>query len=176
MSKGARTLSVFPLLLLFAGGNAFAQDWGQVGMHGSIIEAACAIDTVSRDQAIQMEVLPISKVIRDEVGFFQPFTVKLVNCSLSRIGAGLSAWRHFQITFDGRADSGFFGVEGSAEGVALLIVDSLGNVAVPGRPLPLGELVSEEKVLNYSMRLIGNKQILRAGDYYSAIRFKMDYY
>lgn len=176
MFRCARILFVFPSLLLLAGGNSFAQGWGQVGMYGSIIEAACAIHTVSRDQAIQMEVLPISQVIREDVGFSQPFTVKLVNCSLSRLGAGLSAWRHFQITFDGRADSGFFGVEGSAKGVALLIADSFGNVAVPGKPLPLGELVSGEKVLNYSMRLVGNKRVLRAGGYYSTVRFKMDYY
>lgn len=176
MSRSARNIFVFSLLLLLVGGNVSAQGRGRVGMHGSIIETACAIDTASRDQAIQMAVMPISQIIREGVGFSQPFTVKLVNCSLSRLGAGLSAWRHFQITFDGRADSGFFGVEGSAQGVALLIADGLGNTAVPGEPLPLGELVPGNKVLSYSLRLVGNKKVLRAGDYYSTIRFKMDYY
>ncbi|WP_206430662.1 fimbrial protein [Pseudomonas chlororaphis] len=169
-------MSVFPLVSLLVGAEAFAQDVGRVDMRGSIIETACAIDMSSRDQAIEMATMPVSQIIRDGYGVDRSFTVRLVNCVLPRLGSGLAAQRQFQTTFDGRADGSFFGVDGNARGVALMIADSRGNVAAPGAPLPLEELVSGDKVLNYSMRLMGNKQVLRSGDYYSTIRFKMEYY
>lgn len=178
MPGSARNVFIFLLLLLLVGSKAFAQGWGRVGMRGAIIETACAIDTMSRDQAIQMGLMPVNQVIRDGVGLSRPFVVKLVNCSLSRSGSGsgVSAGRHFQVTFDGPVDGDFFGVAGDAQGVALRIADGFGHVAVPGKPLPLGALGPRDKVLNYSMRLVGNKRELRVGDYYSTIRFKMDYY
>lgn len=176
MSRSARYVSIFPLMFLFAGTEVLAQDIGRVDVRGSIIETACAIDTLSRDQSIEMATMPVSRIVRDGYGIDQPFTVRLVNCVLPRLGSESAAWRQFQATFDGRADSGFFGVDGSARGVALMIADSRGNIAAPGAPLPLGELVPEDKVLSYSMRLVGNSQTLRAGDYYSTIKFKIDYY
>ncbi len=176
MSRSARYVSVFPLVLLLVGAETFAQGTGRVDMRGSVIETACAIDTSSRDQTIEMATMPVSQIIRDGHGVDQPFAVRLVNCVLPRLGSGLTAWRQFQATFDGRADRGFFSVDGNARGVALMIADSRGNIAAPGTPLPLAELVSGDKVLNYSMRLVGNNRALRSGDYYSTIRFKIDYY
>ncbi|WP_414891526.1 fimbrial protein [Pseudomonas serboccidentalis] len=176
MFRGARYVSLSSLVLFFLGGEALAQGVGRVDMRGSIVETACAIDTLSRDQTIDMATMPLSQIIRDGSGVGRPFSVRLVNCVLPRLGSGLAVWRQFQATFDGRADSGFFGVDGNARGVALMIADSYGSIAVPGAPLPLAELVSGDKVLNYSMRLVGNNQALRSGDYYSTIRFKIDYY
>lgn len=42
--------------------------------------------------------------------------------------------------------------------------------------MSLEHTLTEDYRLNYSMQLVANNQVLRAGDYRSAIRFKLDYY
>ncbi|WP_413507996.1 fimbrial protein [Serratia proteamaculans] len=155
---------------------AHSAGWGRVNMQGAVIETACAIDINSRDQTIDMSVLPLSQIIRDGQGTSRPFTINLVNCVLARIDKRLPDWQRFQVTFDGREDNGLFSVEGEAQGVALQIADNAGNIASPGEPLPAVAMSEGARQLNYSLRLMGNKQALRAGDYTSTIRFKMDYY
>ncbi|OCJ45507.1 pilin [Serratia sp. 14-2641] len=149
---------------------------GQVNMIGAIIETACAIDTLSSDQTINIGTLPVDQIARDGHGLRQPFSIRLVNCVLTRQNTSLSDWRHFQITFDGQVDAGLFGVEGSAKGVALQLADSQGNIAIPGAPLPVGEIAAKEMLLNYSLRLVRNHQLLRSGEYTSTVKFKMDYH
>jgi type 1 fimbria pilin len=179
MSRKAVGYSLFLLLSLCSVSQASAKDpqgWGRVNMVGAIMETACAIDTNSRDQAINMGVVPISQIARDGQGLTRPFSIRLVNCILTRNDKTLPGWRHFQITFDGHADAGLFSVSGAAKGVALQIADVQGNIATPGAPLPFGELRPSEMQLNYSLRLVSNRQVLRAGEYNSTVKFKMDYY
>ncbi|MBU9828521.1 type 1 fimbrial protein [Rahnella sp. FC061912-K] len=153
-----------------------SQGWGQVNMVGAIIETACAIDTFSRDQTINMGSLPISYIARDGQGLIKPFSIRLVNCVLARQDTSLPDFRHFQISFDGSADAGLFGIDGAAKGVSLQLTDSQGNIAMPGVPLPAGQISAKEMLLNYSLRLVSNHQLLRAGEYTSTVKFKLDYY
>jgi len=153
-----------------------SQGWGRVNMQGSIIDTACAIAAGSREQTIDMDTVPIGDIIRDGQGTSRPFSVELINCELSRPDAKLPDWRHFQVTFDGDADGGLFGVSGEAKGVALEISDNSGNKASPGEPLPLGEIIPGTMKLDYTMKLVSNSQKLKAGAYASAVRFKLDYY
>lgn len=150
--------------------------WGRVNMEGAILDTACAIEAGSRDQSIDMSTLPINQIIRDGQGAAKPFTIRLVNCVLSRPTAGLPDWQRFQVTFDGDGRNGLFQVQGRARGVALQITDARGNIALPGEPLPPNEVTPGDMDLNYSLRLVGNQTVLRAGEYYSAVRFKLDYY
>ncbi|WP_455812647.1 fimbrial protein [Pseudomonas graminis] len=156
--------------------SAPSQGFGRVNMAGAIIEAACAIGMLSRDQTINMGTVPINQISRNGEGLTYPFTIQLVNCVLARHDKNLPDWRHFQITFDGSADADLFGVAGDAKGVALKIADSQGNIATPGVPLPRGEITPKEMQLNYSLQLVSNKQNLYAGEYSSTVKFKMDYY
>lgn len=158
--------------LLFAAN----QGSGEVSVQGRIIASACAIDTESRDQTINMGNIPISRVIRDGQGESHPFSIKLINCVLEKALSDKTAWRYFEITFDGDNDSGFFGLAGKAKGIALQISDAQGQVAAPGIPLIKHEIEPNTMTLNYSMRLVGNSQVLSAGDHYSTLRYKMDYY
>ncbi|WP_261446201.1 fimbrial protein [Serratia fonticola] len=179
MSRKKGGYPLFLLLSLCAAGPAWAaqpQGWGRVNMLGAIIETACAIDTRSRDQTINMGVLPIGQIARDGQGVIRPFSIRLVNCILVRNDKMLPDWRYFQITFDGHADTGLFSVSGAAKGIALQITDGQGHIATPGEPLPFGEITPSEMLLNYSLRLVSNRQVLRAGEYSSTIKFKMDYY
>ncbi|WP_236720706.1 fimbrial protein [Serratia marcescens] len=158
--------------LLFAAN----QGSGEVSVQGRIIASACAIDTDSRDQTINMGNIPIGRIIRDGQGEAYPFSIKLVNCALEKTPATKGNWRYFEITFDGENDSGLFGLHGEAKGIALKIIDAQGQIATPGVPLLKSEIEPNEMTLSYSIRLVGNNQIVDAGEHYSTVRYKMDYY
>ncbi|AYM92885.1 type 1 fimbrial protein [Serratia sp. 3ACOL1] len=156
--------------------SVLASGWGRVNMQGAVIETACAIDTESSDQTIDMSLLPLSQIIRDGQGLTRSFRIRLVNCVLGNIDKSQPDWQRFQVTFDGRMDNGFFAVDGQARGIALQLKDSRGNTAFPGEPLPAMSIAEGNRQLNYSLRLVSNLQVLRVGEYTSTIRFKMDYY
>ncbi|MGO2367040.1 fimbrial protein [Serratia grimesii] len=150
--------------------------WGRVNMEGAIVNAACAIESASRDQTIDMQTLPVEQIARDGKGLTKAFSLRLLNCSLADAGKIQPGRQHFQMMFDGRADNGLFGVTGDATGIALRLSDSVGNVIYPGLTMPIDGTVIKENQLNYSMQLVANRQVLRAGDYRTAIRFKLNYY
>ncbi|HBS6034008.1 fimbrial protein [Klebsiella aerogenes] len=150
------------------------QGEGRVNMQGSIIDTACAIAVESREQTIDMGITPLSEIIRDGHGRTKKFSIELVNCVLER--AGKEDWKQFSVTFDGESDGGLFGVSGDASGIALQLIDSSGNVVVPGESLPLQNIIPGDLQLNYTMRLVANKNTLKSGDYFSSIRFKLDYF
>lgn len=154
----------------------YSQGWGRVNMQGAIIDTACAIAAGSRDQTIDMDVVPVSDIMRDGQGKTRPFDIELINCTLQRADKKLPDWKQFQVTFDGDVEGDLFGVHGDAQGVGLRIADKQGNIARPGNPLPLEDISPGPMLLNYSMTLVSNKQPLKAGNYFSAVRFKLDYY
>lgn len=147
---------------------------GRVNMHGAITDAACAIAVESRDQVIDMEVIPLADVRRDGHGRSKSFSIRLVNC-IAAIKEKPER-RQFEITFDGDHDGNYFGVYGEASGVALRITDEYGNQALPGKALPLRDITMVDKVLNYTLTLMANQRDLKAGVYFSTIRFKLDYF
>lgn len=172
------TPCILTLLLYISSAQAAhpTQGWGRVNMQGAIIDTACAIAAGSREQVIYMETVPVADIIRDGQGMTKPFSIELINCVLTRPNNNLPDWNHFQVTFDGETDGALFGVRGEAKGIALQITDGQGNVATPGKPLPLGNISLGTMQLNYAMRLVSNSQSLQVGAYSSAVRFKLDYY
>ncbi|MEL5376842.1 fimbrial protein [Serratia marcescens] len=150
--------------------------WGRVNMEGAIVNAACGLEAASRDQTIDMKILPVEQITRDGHGLTRPFTLKLVNCGLAGENSTNTGRQHFRMIFDGNAEGKNFGVIGDARGVALRIVDSIGTDIYPGVPMSIENTLTKDYRLNYSMQLVANSQVLRAGDYRSAIRFKLDYY
>ncbi|MGQ5793292.1 fimbrial protein [Serratia sp. IR-2025] len=165
---------LFSLLLFSTAVNASVQGWGKVNMQGAIIDSACAIAVESREQTIDMETLPLSDIIRDGQGHSKNFSIRLNNCVLER--PGKKNWKHFQVTFDGEADGRLFGVMGEASGVALQITNPNGVVAVPGEALPIGDISPGDMQLDYTMKLVANNHALKAGDYFSLIKFRLDYF
>jgi len=152
------------------------QGEGRVNMQGAIIDTACAIATESREQVIDMENTSLADIVRGGSGKNVPFNIELVNCVLERADKKLPDWKQFQITFDGHADGEAFGVNGEVSGVALKITDIAGNIAQPGIPLPPMDIVPGSYRLNFTLALIANNRPLKAGRYFSSVRFKMDYY
>ncbi|MFZ4835154.1 fimbrial protein [Rouxiella sp. Mn2063] len=176
--NSVRYLFFFLMFFLFSIESVCATDAGsgRVKMQGAVTEAACAIDTSSRDQTIEMSIFPINSLLQSEASSHKLFSINLINCVLGRVNPNLPDWQRFQITFDGLEDHGFFGVDGQARGIALQIADAEGNVAIPGNPLPSIAMMQGNRKLDYSLRLVGNQQTIRPGHYNSTIRFKMNYY
>lgn len=147
-----------------------------VKMTGSIIETACAIDVGSRDQTINMGSLSLSDIRRDGQGPVHPFVIKLVNCVLERQNPNKPNWQYFRVTFDGAHQSGLFSVNGQAKGVGLQIQrNDDGTIIVPGQALSDQILTKGSRDLAYSLRLVANHSPLVSGQYYSQLRFKLDY-
>lgn len=179
-------LQVLPSLLtlltlsgqfLPATADAANQGNGRVSMQGSIIDTPCAIDVNSRDQTIDMSTLPLGQIIRDGHGPQRPFSILLVNCSLKPARPGAVDWSHFLVTFDGATTrNNLFDVKGAARGIGLKIADREGVVAVPGEPMPAGSLHTGSMKLDYTLSLMSNHEALRAGTYWTTIRFKLDYF
>lgn len=172
-----KAICLLPLLALFTEQAISAvQGQGRVNMQGAIIDTACAIATESRDQIIAMGITPVADIVRDGRGKEVPFSIELVNCVLERADKKLPDWRQFQVTFDGHNEGDMFGVNGDVSGLAIKITDATGNIARPGMPLPAMDILPGNYRLNFSMSLVSNKQVLKAGSYFSSVRFKMDYY
>ncbi|MEN4170713.1 fimbrial protein [Serratia marcescens] len=180
MNEKIKEIAAFCLLLapFFISQQAMSagQGEGRVNMQGAIIDTACAIATESREQTVEMDIIPISDISRDGQGRSVPFSIELVNCVLERADKNLPDWKQFRITFDGHVDGEMFGINGNASGIALKITDTAGNTARPGEPLPPTDILPGNYRLNYVMTLISNRRPLKAGDYFSSVRFKMDYY
>lgn len=145
-------------------------------MHGSIIDSACAIAVGSRDQVIDMGVMPLAEIIHVGRGRSRGFSIKLINCMLERPYSNKPDWKQFQVTFDGDAEGELFGVRGNASGVALRIIDKVGNIASPGIPLPLENIIPDDLQLDYNLLLVANNHALKPGNYFSSIRFRLDYF
>lgn len=155
---------------------------GRVNMAGSILDTACAIEAGSMEQTLDMGVTPLSQLVQHgstlnwhKHGPSREFAIRLVNCVLEQKTSYKHDWQYFLVTFEGPGDGKAFGVTGDAKGVALQIRDSQGNLALPGVPLPRSGLIAGSQNLNFTLSLVGNRQELRAGDYRSTLRFKMDY-
>ena len=161
-------------------GNSFAGNptsgWGQVNMQGAILYTACAISTGSREQVIDMDIAPISEIRNSGRSTERDFSIDLVNCLFTNDGTGQGRMNYFNITFDGNSEGDVFSVGGEAKGIALQISDAQGHLAFPGIMLPAKEIDHKAMKLNYVMRLVSNNKPVKAGEYFSAIRFKLDYY
>ncbi|VTR58982.1 PAP fimbrial minor pilin protein precursor [Serratia fonticola] len=123
-----------------------------------------------------MDTLPVSQLIRDGRGPEKRFCHPLGGLCAGSFRYDSPDWQRFQVTFDGDNDRGYFGVNGEARGVALMIRNARGEVASPGDAMLASTITPGELQLHYTLSLVGNQQKLQAGNYRSAIRFRMDYY
>ena len=181
------TLAVTSSLLigstLFISASAANQGNGRVTLEGQIVDSACALDAGSAYQLIEMDPVPVGRLIRDGDSDPHPFTLRLVACTLTRPdpespGEYLPDWQHVRVTFDGLADASgrLFAIGGTARGLALRIADTQGQESIPGVPMPLAPLTGADQELHYTLQLVGNGRPVAVGSHRTAVRFRLEYF
>lgn len=156
---------------------------GVVALEGQILDSACALDTGSVYQLIEMDPVPMGRLIREGDGDPHPFSLRLVKCSLTRPdpespGQYLPDWQHVRVTFEGLSDreGRSFAASGSSEGVALHITDLQGRESIPGVAMPMIPLTGEDQTLHFIVQLVGNDRPMAVGAHRAAVRFRLEYY
>lgn len=156
---------------------------GVVVLGGQILDSACALDASSIYQVIEMDPVPMGRLIREGKSQPHPFSLRLIKCSLMRPapsnpGRYLPDWEHVRVTFEGVTDRGgrSFAVIGSSQGVALHITDVNGRESIPGVSMDLTPLTGEDQVLHYVLQLIGNDSPMAVGNHRAAVRFRLEYF
>lgn len=159
------------------------QSNGRVTLVGKIVDSACSLDAKSAYQVIELDSLPMGRLIRQGGGEPHVFSLRLVKCSLTRPdpfrpGTYLPDWQHLRVTFEGLADSGgnLFATVGSSRGLALRIADMQGQQSTPGVSMPLTSLAGEDQELRYTLQLVGNGRPMAAGSHRTAVRFRLEYF
>lgn len=155
--------------------SAHSQGCGIVNVHGSILITPCAIKMSDEFQSIELGAETTGELEHEGKGPGRTLSIHLINCNLETAEGEnpMASW--FQVTFDGKNDESFFGLQG-ASGAAIEIVDAQGNVAHPGKPMPAGRITGHNMTLNYVLRLAENHHALRAGHYRATVRYKIDYF
>ncbi len=138
-------------------------------MQGSIVESTCNIQTDAKDQSVDLGSMTVGRFIRNGSMYLQPFTVKLQNCSVD------NKKQYYQITFDGETEGKYFALNGDIQGVAMQIIDSYGNEAMPGSPLPIQNFSTGGENITFFMRFVGHGE-LKAGMFTSTILFNLNYF
>ncbi|EBA5852081.1 type 1 fimbrial protein [Salmonella enterica] len=150
---------------------------GQANFKGQVIAPACTLAMEDTWQAIDMGETPVRDLQNNFVGPEKTFRLRLRNCELAGIGKRVYTASRVRVTFDGLQGEtpDKFSLTGQAEGINLQILDNQGYPTRVGKVMPPLLLNGNEEGLDYTLRVVRNGQPLKAGDYYAALRFKVDY-
>ncbi|EJJ1300013.1 hypothetical protein NIO33_004071 [Salmonella enterica] len=126
-------------------------------------------------QEINLGDLPVRYFKNDFTGAVQKFSLRLRNYDLKLPNGSEYKASNMRVTFEGNQDDSLdnFLLEGRGQGFNLQILDSRGYLAHAGDNMPAFLLNDTEQIFEYRLRLVRNGQSLKAGDYYTLLRFKM---
>ncbi|HGG2483270.1 TPA: fimbrial protein [Escherichia coli] len=150
---------------------------GRASFKGQVIAPACTLAMEDTWQAIDMGETPVRDLQDSFAGPEKKFRLRLRNCELAGTGKRVYTASRVRVTFDGLQGEtpDKFSLTGQAEGISLQILDNQGYSARAGKVMPPLLLNGNEEGLDYTLRVVRNGQPLKAGDYYAALRFKVDY-
>ena len=150
---------------------------GQASFKGQVIAPACTLAMEDTYQAIDMGETPVRDLQDYSDGPEKKFRLRLRNCERAGTGKRVYTASRVRVTFDGLQGEtpDKFSLIGQAEGINLQILDHHGYPARVGNVMPPLLLNGNEEGLEYTLRIVRNGQPLKAGDYYAALRFKVDY-
>ncbi|HBB8677236.1 TPA: type 1 fimbrial protein [Escherichia coli] len=150
---------------------------GRASFKGQVIAPACTLAMEDTWQAIDMGETPVRDLQDSFAGPEKKFRLRLRNCELAGTGKRVYTASRVRVTFDGLQGEtpDKFSLTGQAEGISLQILDNQGYPARVGKVMPPLLLNGNEEGLDYTLRVVRNGQPLKAGDYYAALRFKVDY-
>lgn len=150
---------------------------GRTSFKGQIIAPACTLAMEDTYQAVDMGETPVRDLQNSFAGPEKKFRLRLRNCELAGTGKRVYTASRVRVTFDGLQGEtpDKFSLTGQAEGINFQILDNHGYPARAGKVMPPLLLVGNEEGLDYTLRVVRNGHPLKAGDYYAALRFKVDY-
>lgn len=150
---------------------------GRASFKGQVIAPACTLAMEDTWQAIDMGETPVRDLQDSFAGPEKKLRLRLRNCELAGTGKRVYTASRVRVTFDGLQGEtpDKFSLAGQAEGINLQILDNQGYPARVGKVMPPLLLNGNEEGLDYTLRVVRNGQPLKAGDYYAALRFKVDY-
>lgn len=150
---------------------------GRTIFKGQVIAPACTLAMEDAYQTIDMGMTPVRDLQGSSVGIEKKFRLRLRNCELAGTGKRVYTASRVRVTFNGLqgVTSDKFSLIGQAEGIDLQIFDHQGYPARAGRVMPPLLLNGNEEGLDYTLRVVRNGQPLKAGNYYAALHFKVDY-
>lgn len=150
---------------------------GRASFKGKVIAPACSLAMEDTWQAIDMGETPVRDLQDSFAGPEKKFHLRLHNCELAETGKRVYTASRVRVTFDGLQGEtpDKFSLTGQAEGINLQILDNQGYPARVGKVMPPLLLNGNEEGLDYTLRVVRNGLPLKAGDYYAALRFKVDY-
>ncbi|QBC03389.1 fimbrial protein [Enterobacter cloacae] len=145
---------------------------GKTTVTGQVVSSACALHPESHEQYLVTDSISVGHLIRHGSSDAHPFDIRLINCLIQEKNKESA----FQITFEAGSDSYYFPLQGSSRGIVIEIQDDRGYTARPGIPMAPHPILSDNKTLKYSLRLVGNGELLEFGDHFASIKYKLDYY
>lgn len=150
---------------------------GRASFSGEIVSSACVLAMEDAYQEINLGDIPVRDLQDSFTGPEKRFRLRLRDCDLEKPEDGAVRVGHVRVTFDGLQGEtpDKFSVVGQAEGINLQILDNQGYPARVGKVMSPLLLNGNEEGLDYTLRVVRNGQPLKAGDYYAALRFKVDY-
>lgn len=150
---------------------------GRASFKGQVMTPACTLAMEDTWQAIDMGETPVRDLQDSFAGPEKKFRLRLRNCELAGTGKRVYTASRVRVTFDGLQGEtpDKFSLTGQAEGISLQILDNQGYPARVGKVMPPLLLNGNEEGLDYTLRVVRNGQPLKAGAYYAALRFKVDY-
>ncbi len=150
---------------------------GRASFKGQVIAPTCTLAMEDTYQAIDMGQTPVRDLQDSFAGPEKKFRLRLRNCELAGTGKRVYTASRVRVTFDGLQGEtpDKFSLTGQAEGINLQILDNQGYPARVGKVMPPLLLNGNEEGLDYTLRVVRNGQPLKTGDYYAAVRFKVDY-
>lgn len=150
---------------------------GRATFSGQVIAPACTLVMEDAWQSVDMGATPVRDLQTASIGPQKHFQLHLRDCELTGTGQQVFTGSRVRVTFDGvrGTEADHFSLTGQATGVELQILDSEGYPARAGEVLPPQPLYGSSQGLDYTLQVIRNGQPLNAGDYYAALRFRVDY-
>lgn len=175
MSHSVACAALTSMLAWSVTSSSLAQEWGHEGVHGAVIEPACAIRTAARDQTIELAGQSVDDLEHRMRPMDSPLRLHLISCALARPGLERRAARYFQMTFEGRSRDGVFVIESGGHKVGVRIADSEGRIVNLGEPVSRDVYIPQDRVLSYSMSRVDYQGgvVMEHGN--TVLRFNLDY-
>lgn len=169
------------ILLVVSSSTGAVTTKGRATLSGEVLASPCSIALNDRFQTVRMGEMALRDFRYGRGRSTQDFVIHLDNCGTSR-GSGQQGEKTsnpgIRVRFEGvRGEQPwFFTPTGTAKGVAVVLRDERRELIYPGEYLPaVYPKAYNQQVLKYRLEIVPNGKTMVPGDYYTSLRFNIDY-